>query len=111
MSSELKNTLNKVLPENNKLEKPEREEKIDRCKSLLLKLAQDKTLDIIISFEGTKQPDFEKNEQDLVLLEKTHLVKRRIKYTHRNVYHEYKLTEKGAELAEKLSKENQNARL
>ena len=75
------------------------------CKSLLLKIARDKKLDIVISFEGTEQRDSNKNERDLDVLERAHLVKGQTKYTHRNEYRQYELTTKGAELVEKLSKE------
>jgi hypothetical protein len=105
MSSELKTMLNKVLVEDSKRKETEFEEGIDRYKSLLLKLAKDKTLDIIISFEGTEQRDVNKNKLDLNVLKRAHLVKGQTKYTHRNVYRQYELTTEGAELVEKLSKE------
>jgi hypothetical protein len=54
MSSELKTMLNKVLVEDSKRKETEFEEGIDRYKSLLLKIAKDKTPDMIISFEGTE---------------------------------------------------------
>ena len=97
--------LNKVLVEDSKLKEKELEEGFDRYKSLLLKMAKDKSLDITTSVEGTEQPDLNKNELDLNVLERAHLVKGQTKYTHRNEYRQYELTTKGAELVEKLSKE------
>jgi hypothetical protein len=57
MSPKLKMMLNKVAAEDNYRKKTELEEGIDRYKSLLFKLVKDKRLDIILSFEGTEQPD------------------------------------------------------
>jgi hypothetical protein len=106
MSSELKTMLNKVAVEDSKLEETEFEEGINHYKAILLKVAKEKKLDIIISFEGTQQRDLNKNERVLDVLERALLVKGETKYTHRNVYRQYELTTKGAELVEKLSKEN-----
>ena len=105
MSTELKMMLKKVAVEDSKLKETEFEEGISRCKSLLLKMAKDKKLNIILSFEGTQQRDLNKNELDLNVLERAHLVKAETKYTHRNTYRQYELTPKGVELVEKLSKE------
>ncbi len=105
MSSELKIMLSKVAAEDNEREEADFEEGMDRYKSFLIKLAKDKTLDIIFSVEGTEQPDVNKNRRDLDVLEKAHLVKGQTKYTHRNEYRQYELTTKGVELVEKLSKE------
>jgi len=105
MSSELKIMWSKVAVEENKRKEADVEEGINRCKSLLLKLAKDKTLDIIYSVEGTEQPDLNKNKRDLDVLERAYLVKGQTKYTHRNEYRQYELTMEGAELVEKLSKE------
>ena len=106
MSSQLKTILNEVAAEENELRKKEFEEGISRYKSLLLRIAEEKQLDITITVEGTSQVDLNKNKQDLNVLEKAHLVEGQTRYTHRNVYRQYKLTAKGAELVEKLSKEN-----
>jgi hypothetical protein len=105
MSKELKSMLNKVAEEDNKREEKELEQGIHRYKALILKIAKDKTLDVIISFEGTQQADLSKNEQDLSMLQRANLVKEQTKFTHRNAYRQYELTKKGLELAEKLSKE------
>jgi hypothetical protein len=105
VSSELKSMLNKVAAEDNKRNETEFEEGIDRYKSLLLKLAKEKTIDVIYSVEGTEQLDLNKNKRDFDVLEKAHLVKGETKYTHRNQYRQYKLTTKGVELVEKLSQE------
>jgi hypothetical protein len=106
MSSELKMLLKKVVVEDNERTEIDLEEGINRYKSLLLKLAKEKTLDIIYSVQGTEQPDLNKNKRDLDVLERAHLVKGQTKYTHRNEYRQYELTIEGAELAEKLAKEN-----
>jgi hypothetical protein len=105
MSKELKSMLNKVAEEDNKREEKELEEGIQRYKALILKIAKDKTLDLVISFEGTQQADLSKNEQDLSMLQRANLLKEQTKFAHRNVYRQYELTKKGAELAEKISKE------
>ena len=63
-------------------------------------------LDIIIWFEGTQQRGLIKNEGDLEVLEWAHLVNGEAKYIDRNVYRQYELTAKGAELVEKLLKES-----
>jgi hypothetical protein len=105
MSSELKIILEKVALEDNKQKESDFEEGIDRYKSLLIKLAKEKSLDVILSIEGSPQPDLNKNRQDLDLLERALLVEGQTKYTHHNEYRQYKLTPKGTELAEKLIKE------
>lgn len=106
MSAELKMMLNKVAEEDKERKEMDFEEGINRYKSRLLKLAKDKTLDILYSVEGSKQQNFNKDREDLEVLERAHLVKGQTKYTHRNEYRQYELTAEGAELAEKLSKEN-----
>ncbi len=105
MSLELKTILKSAAAEDNKLRETEFEEGIDRCKSLLLRLAKEKTLDIVFSVEGADQPDLNKNKRDLDVLERALLVRGETKYTHRNEYRQYVLTTKGIELVEKLSKE------
>ena len=105
MSLELKSLLSTVAVEDNTRKEIEFEEGINRYKSLLIKLAKDKTLDIIYSVEGTEQPDVNKNKRDLDILERAHLVKGQTKYTHRNEYRQYELTPEGAEIVEKFSKE------
>lgn len=105
MSSELKKMLNKVASEDSKRFEAEIEEGMGRFKSLLLQIAKDRKLDVITSFEGTEQSDLNKNEHDLKVLERAQLVEGQTKQTHRNLYRQYMLTAKGAELAEKLSKE------
>ena len=52
MSLELKSLLSTVAVEDNTRKEIEFEEGINRYKSLLIKLAKDKTLDIIYSVEG-----------------------------------------------------------
>jgi hypothetical protein len=103
LSSELKSLLNAVADENGKRERIEFMAGIDRYTSLLQKVAGEKKLDVTVSVEGIEHPS--KLEDDMVVLEKAHLVACETKYTHRNTYREYTLTAKGAELTEKLSKE------
>ena len=105
MSSELKMMLDKVAMDDNVRREIDLEEGINRYKSLLIKLAKDKTTDIIYSVEGAEQDDSNKNRRDFEVLERAHLVKGETKYTHRNEYRQYELTTEGSELAEKLSKE------
>jgi hypothetical protein len=106
MSLELKMILHRVAEENKEQKETDFEEEINRYKSLLLKLAKNKTLDVIYLVEGTEQQNSKKDRGDLEMLEKAHLVKGQTKYTHRNEYRQYELTSEGAELAEKLSKED-----
>jgi len=104
MSSELNTILNEVAVEEYELRKKEFEEGMSRYKSLLVRIAEEKKLDIAIMVEGTDRADYNKNERDLNVLEKAHLVDGETKYTHRNIYRQYKLTVKGAELVEKLKR-------
>jgi DNA-binding HxlR family transcriptional regulator len=104
MSSELKELLHIVALEDFKREEADFEKGLCRYKSLLLKVAREKKWDVLTSFEGTNQRNSEVS--DLKVLEKAELVAGQTKYTHRNAYREYKLTAKGAELAEKLSNEH-----
>jgi len=105
MSSELKKILSKGAEEDSKRKEKELAEGINRYKSLLLKIAEEKKLDLTVSVEGAKQRDLSKNAEDLNVLESAQLVEGQTKFTHRNEYRQYVLTPKGAELAEKLSKE------
>jgi len=104
MSLELKMMLNTVAIEDCEREKTEFEKGLDRYKSLLLKVAHEKKLDVLTSFEGTNQRNSEIG--DLKVLEKANLVTGQTKYTHRNAYREYELTAKGVELVGKLTKES-----
>lgn len=104
MSLELEMILNKVAIEEKESEKIDFERRKSSFKSVLLKLAKDKKMDVLLSAEGRDQHDSEK--RDLDVLEKAGLVKGQTKYTHRNEYRQYELTPKGAELVEKLTKED-----
>ncbi len=99
MSSELKTILNKVAEEN------AIEQAFQRYKALPLKIAGFNGIDVLISFEGTKQADSKEEQADLCMLEKACLIKGNTKNTNHNIYRQYELTKKGAELARKLSKE------
>ncbi len=111
MSSELKIMLNKVAEEDKEREEIEFEKGTTRYESLLLRIAEEKKLNIVISIEGVLQNDFNEEQKDLTVLEKAQLVKGETKYTHRNEYRQYELTTKGIELAQKLSKEKDTPRL
>ena len=105
LSEELKARLNKVAEEDYKQLEIQLDADMPRLKALLLKIAHNKKLDELIWVEGTKQPDLNKDEKDFNVLERANLIKGQTKYTHRNVYRQYELTQKGAELAEKLALE------
>lgn len=105
MSSELKAILNKVVEEDYKNEEMMIEARLERYKSLILKIAKAKKWDLRIWVEGSALKDVEKYEKDLNFLERGNIVKGQMKYTERNAYREYQLTKKGTELAKKLSKE------
>jgi len=105
LSAELKTRLTKVAKEDCKKAEAELERDFPRAKSLLLKIAQAKKYDFLVWMEGTKQNDFNEGEKDLNLLERANLIKGQTRYTHRNVYRQYELTQKGAELSEKLAAE------
>jgi hypothetical protein len=107
MSAVLKTILNKVTEENYKQEENAVEQAFQRYKSLLIKIAGFKGTAVLISFEGTKQVDSKEEQADLCMLEKASLIKGYTKNTnHNNTCRQYELTKKGAELAEKLSKED-----
>jgi hypothetical protein len=105
LSSELKDRLSKVTEEDCKKAQSELQADFPRAKSLLLKIAQAKKFDALIWMEGTKQNDLNQDEKHLSLLERANLIKGLTRYTHRNVYRQYELTQKGTELAEKLAAE------
>lgn len=105
MSSELKAILHKVSEGERKRKEKELQEGISRYKSLLLKVAKEKKLDVTVTVEGTKQHEANQNAQDLNVMESAQLVEGQTKFTHRNEYRQYVLTPKGSELAAKLAKE------
>jgi hypothetical protein len=104
MSFDLKEILRRVVEEDYESEKEEIEDRLDRYKSIILKIAKDKTFDLAIWVEGS-ETQFQQSEKDLNFLERGNLVKGQMKYTHHNAYREYRLTKKGAELATKLLNE------
>ncbi len=106
MSSELRTILNKVAEENYKREENAVEQAFQRYKPLLLKIAGFKGIDVLVSFEGTKQADSKEEQADLCMLEKASLIRGHTKNSNHNTYRQYELTEKGAELAEKIAKED-----
>jgi hypothetical protein len=107
LSSELKIILSKVAAEDIERKEIEFEEGIDRYKSLLLRVAEVKPFDMLISSQGTEQSDIKQKQTvlDLAMLERAQLVKGQTKETDHNIYRQYELTPKGAELVEKFSKQ------
>ena len=110
MSAELKIMLSKLAAEDNAREEIKFEEGIHRYKSLLLRVAKVKPFDMLISSEGTQPSKLHQNVVDLEVLERAHLVRGQTKETDHNVYRQYELTAKGAELVEKLSKETMSGK-
>jgi len=105
LSEELKARMDKVAAEDYKREEALREMDLPRIISLFLEVARVKKFDVPIWVEGTKQSDLNRDEADLNKLERANLIKGQTKYTHRNVYRQYELTQKGFEVAEKLASE------
>jgi hypothetical protein len=104
-SLDLKTILDKVLEEDYQRKELEVEKRLEQFKFLLREIARAKKWDLAIWVEGSKVKGVEKYEKDLNLLERSNLVKGKMKFTERNAYREYQLTKKGAELLEKLQKE------
>ena len=77
---------------------------LERYKSRIIEIAKAGRWDLPIFIEGA-ETHYERDEKDLNLLERSRLIKGKMKYTEHNAYREYTLTEKGAELARKLLKE------
>ncbi len=101
----MKTILNQVAEEDYANEEMEIEKGLSRFKSLLLEIAKANKWDLAIWVEGTDVKHAEEYEKDLNLLERSNLVKVKLKYTERNAYREYQLTKKGFELVKKLQKE------
>jgi hypothetical protein len=104
-SSDLKTILDKVLEEDYQRKELEVEKRFEHFKFLLREIARAKKWDLAIWVEGSKVKGVEKYEKDLNLLERSNLIKGKMKFTERNAYREYQLTKKGSELLEKLQKE------
>ncbi len=107
MSADLKAILHNTVEEYRKRREIEIEEGMARYKSLMLKLADEKKIDVAITIEGIQQKDQTKEKQDLELLESARLVEGQNKFTHRTEYRQYSLTLKGIELSEKLLREEE----
>jgi len=105
LSADLKARIHKVFEEDRKREETKYETSMPHMKTLLLEIGSAKSFDVLIWMEGTEQTESNKDEQDLSILERANLVKGQTKYTHRNVYRRYELTQVGAELVEKLLSE------
>jgi hypothetical protein len=96
----------KWLKKISRVKKTEIEEGLERYKSLILQIAKYGKADFLVWVEGTEMKEFEKQEKDLNLLERSNLIRSEMKYTERDAYLECTLTETGAELAEKLLRWN-----
>ncbi len=78
---------------------------LPHVKSLLLEIAKAGKYDFPLSVEGNKPTETNRDEKNLSLLERADLAKGETKYTHRNVYRQYVLTQRGTELVAKLKSE------
>jgi DNA-binding HxlR family transcriptional regulator len=104
MSVDLKRMLQKVAEEDYQSENVQIEERLDRYKSLILRIAKAKKWDFPVWVEGS-ETHLTEDESDLNMLERSNLIKGQIRYTERNAYREYSLTKKGADLAKRLSED------
>ncbi len=105
MSAELKARLDRITEENCKKEDTKTELNVPRATELLLKVKQMEKFDLLLFMEGTKQIENENDEKIFGQLERSNLVKGETKYTGHNVYRQYQLTDKGAEVAQQLATE------
>ena len=80
MSSDLKNTLDKVVEEDCAKKEMEIEHGIERFKFLLFKIAEVKTWDLAVWVMGEDVQDVDKYEMDLNLLERGNLIKGKLKF-------------------------------
>jgi len=101
MSSELRGILLVVAGQDYEREKRTITDRLDDYEALILEIAKVKRFDLAIWIEGSDS-GFRRDETDLNFLERARLVKGEMKYTHRNAFHEYRLTRRGTELAAKL---------
>jgi hypothetical protein len=106
VSVELKTLLDAAVEEDFKRAKAAVEQRLTQFRDLLLKVTEAKALDVVVWFEGTKEPASSQDAADLDLLERVKLVKSEMRYTHPNFYRRFELTSEGAELAGKLAKES-----
>ena len=83
------------------------EKGVDRYKSLILTIEKSGKWELPIWIEGSTVGSNE-DLDDLQMLERSNIVKGEMKYTHRNLYREYELTEKGTEVAKKLHNEKKH---
>ncbi len=107
LSEELKARLIQITEEDYKQEENKIEPELADYKALLLKIAQIKKFDFLLWMEGTDQTELSKDEKQLNMLERANLIKGQTKYTDHNVYRQYELTRKGAEIAEKIGADPQ----
>jgi len=103
MSSELSRILHGVARRDYEREKRAIADRLYVYQALILEIAKVKRFDLAIWVEGSDS-GFRKDEADLGFLERAHLVKGEMNYTHRNAFREYRLTRRGTELAAKLQR-------
>jgi len=101
MSSELKVILLKGIEEDFQEECNGVVERLEHIKSLLVNIATTGSWRLPITVMGmeTHSPEY---ERDLNLLERCGLVKSRVKFTERNSYRVYELSQEGAALVKRL---------
>jgi hypothetical protein len=105
MSVELKARLDKIVQENCERQDAETELDIHRAKELLLKVHQMQKFDFLLFMQGTKVENA-LDEKIFGQLERANLVEGETKYTDHNVYRQYQLTLKGAEVTKQIVAEN-----
>ena len=100
--SDLKVVLLKSMEEDFQQECREIQERLDEIKALLCQIANTNGWELPVTVMGMEMhyPDY---ERDLKLLEKCGLVKSTVKYTERNSYRLYVLSEKGEALIKTLT--------
>lgn len=103
MSSELKKVLYVIAEEEYENRKRIIDQEIEHYEHFILTIARNEKIDLKLEVEGAEIHPQEEKELDL--LEKSNLIKGQTKYTHRNMFKEYRLTEKGTELVKKLTSE------
>ncbi len=101
MSEELRNGIDIVLEADRKA----LEANLSAFKDILLRTREAGRLSVPIWVEGVESTDAHDRERTYSLLECAGFIAIEKKYSHRNIYNQITLTEKGKSLAEKLAKE------
>ncbi len=105
LSTTLKQRLEKIVEEDCQREGKKLGDELAKYRELLFKIRQTGKMDLLISVEGTKLNNVENEARLLEMLEKADLIKGEEKYTHRNNYRQYVLTEEGTKLLKQLESE------